>query len=246
MKLKDIINEWSQTPKSVIEYLQNKGYKLLGKGVDQSAFEEPKTGKVLKIFGAKKAKSSKANPGHIMFEVWHEYCEKNKYNPFLPKFSGWTYFDFQDQTFMQIRMERLIPIDSGVSNALEFLSDSFYNYPIDKFDDVKDHILSQIGKEHFTSHKYFSADDLDMPSFFGIPSHDLDELNQLMILLGKKKFLLLLDTLKEVGEISKKKGYHFDLHEGNFMHRHDGVPVIVDPWVVDSYRSVGKMSRGLK
>jgi hypothetical protein len=67
MRLKEFLNEWSKTPTGVINYLKEKGYKLLGYGVDQYAFEEPSTGKVLKIFGAKKNKLAKANPGHIIF-----------------------------------------------------------------------------------------------------------------------------------------------------------------------------------
>lgn len=253
MRLKEFLNEWSNTSKNVIQYLQDKGYKLLGQGVDQSAFEEPNTGKVLKIFGSKKFKTIKANPGHIMFEVWHEYCTKNKSNPFLPKFNGWTYFDFEDQTYMQIRMERLIPVESGIANALEMLANNFERIPNNKFDEVVEFILNQIGKDISDKMRYdidAKINDDDPPILlkldFSIAAYALDELNQLMIMIGKNKFVQLLRTIKEVAELSKKKGYQFDLHAGNFMHRNDGIPVIVDPWVVDSYRSVGKMSRGYK
>jgi hypothetical protein len=149
-------------------------------------------------------------------------------------------------------MERLIKIDSDVGSALEALGDEFYRIPNNQFDAAVEFILSQIGKQMSDAFNYEieRRDEDDQPEIhkynFELYPYVMDELNQLVILIGKNKFVQLMRTIKDVAELSKKKGYHFDLHEGNFMHRHDGVPVIVDPWVTDSYRSVGKMSRGYK
>ena len=61
----------------------------------------------------------------------------------------------------------------------------------------------------------------------------MEELEKLLVMLGKKKFEELLYTIADVAHTGRDKGYTFDLHGGNFMHRNDGIPVIVDPWVYD-------------
>jgi hypothetical protein len=52
----------------------------------------------------------------------------------------------------------------------------------------------------------------------------------LAIFFGRKKFNLLWDTLCDMSDLAKEHGWYLDLHSDNFMHRNDGIPVIVDPW----------------
>ena len=50
MRVSDFVSE-AYTSDAIIQHLQSKGYKKLGKGADQVVFLEPGTGLILKIFG---------------------------------------------------------------------------------------------------------------------------------------------------------------------------------------------------
>jgi len=53
-----------------------------------------------------------------------------------------------------------------------------------------------------------------------------------MLLLGEQHFVQLFKTIAELCKIGRSRKYQNDLHDENFMHRNDGIPVIVDPWVL--------------
>lgn len=218
LSFKKFITEWSHTPASITKYLQARGYKKLGNGVDQTAFLEPGTDQVLKIFGSH---YSGHNEGHDMFAHWAKYCKDRPTNPFLPKFSGWTKFkyDRDDKDYLQIRMEKLQKLPKKLANALGYIS----GYMGDGGDaqKIKKLVLKQLGSKQ---------KDLEKESALHI--EDFDEINKLAILLGEEKFNLLLDTMIDLCKIANRKNYDFDLHGNNFMHRNDGTPIIVDPWVV--------------
>lgn len=95
----------SQFAPGIREYLEDRGYKFLGKGVDQMAFLEPDSGWVLKIFGA--GKDGRPNPSHKMFFVWAQFCMAKPDNPFLPRFAGYEAFKWEGALYLQIRQERL-------------------------------------------------------------------------------------------------------------------------------------------
>jgi hypothetical protein len=199
-------------------HMKNLGYKKLGSGVDQMAFEEPKTGEVIKIFGY----TYEGDGSHHMFETWARYCKKNHSNPFLPKFGGWKKFHFEDETYIQIRMERLIELPNELGLALENLARILRTCR--DTDEMIDEILNLVGEDSVPSNHKLLTHNHDL---FG---SDMTEINKLAILLGKdfKKFL---QTLANVIEIGDDNNFEIDLHAGNFMHRYDGHPVIVDPWV---------------
>jgi hypothetical protein len=217
VSFKKFITEWSHTPDSITKYLQAKGYKKLGNGVDQTAFLEPGTEQVLKVFGSH---YSGHNEGHDMFAYWAKYCKDHSKNPFLPKFSGWTNFTYgkDGKDYLQIRMEKLQKLPPKLSNALGMISGYIEDGDPQK---IKKLVLKQLGSKQ---------KDLENESALYIK--DFDEINQLAILLGEEKFNLLLDTIISLCKIANQRDYNFDLHGSNFMHRNDGTPIIVDPWVV--------------
>jgi hypothetical protein len=211
----EVLDEFSNTDKSIVSHLKKQGYKLLGQGVDQTAFLEP-GGTVLKIFGTQsdtKApgtpdKKPKFSADHKMFFRWAEYCNKNKNNPFLPKFSGFESFYWKDRVYLQIRQEMLKPIAGPGATLLSKFAEAIYGDFIETLPELE---------------KW-------MAEF--APSY-MPNLQQLKKQLGPKGLQLLFSTMLKVYRIGDQRGYMFDLHAGNFMARSDGTPVILDPWVVD-------------
>jgi len=205
MRVSDL-QEFSTTSKKVERILKTKGYKKLGAGVDQTAYLEPSTGLVLKVFGTQGGESF--SPDHRMFFTWAKYCMKNSKNPFLPKFSGYESFVLDGDRYLQIRQELLKP--AGRVGSLLGL-----------FSEVVD------GEENSTLQ---DAEDYVAGSY---PSY-IPDLQKLKNQLGPKGLQLLFSTMQTVFRKGTRRGYTFDLHAGNFMTRSDGTPVIVDPWVMDN------------
>ena len=77
----------------------------MGAGVDQTAYLEPGTGYVLKIFGTQGGKDFSQD--QKMFFKFAKFCMKNQDNPFLPRFYGYESFEFKGKTYLQIRTEQL-------------------------------------------------------------------------------------------------------------------------------------------
>lgn len=222
MRFKEYLVEWSTTSPKIKKKLVAKGYKYLGKGVDQTAYLEPKTGKVLKIFGTAESERKTTKSGfskdHYLFKNWVSYCESHNGNEFLPKFDGWESFELDGEKYLQIRMERLQKLPSDLGDCLQDLANRL-EVPRGEQKAAIQKIMDDVGKgAESTNSKYMK----------GV----YDELSKLAILLGDKGLRQLLETIAELYTLAKKNGYTFDLHGGNFMHRNDGIPVIVDPWVV--------------
>jgi hypothetical protein len=115
MKIQDIIvedqqvlDEFSSMHSGIRKALEAKGYRRLGKGVDQEAYLEPGGKTVLKIFGTQ-GNQNKLSADQKMFAKWADFCQRNSDNPFLPKFSGWETFEFKGKLYLQIRTEFLKP-----------------------------------------------------------------------------------------------------------------------------------------
>jgi hypothetical protein len=211
----DIVDEWSQTDPGIRKALEEKGYKFLDNGVDQSAYIEPGTGWILKIFGTQQNSKFEGTPtfskDHKMFFKWAKFCMKNSDNPFLPRFGGYESFEWKGKTYLQIRQEQLKSVNNNVGELLEALADivSSYgnNFTWDRFcmkfdDDLKD-------EEYQYSKRLVKLIDGDL-----------------------QKSKLFYETLKSLYDISEKqRNYIWDMHKGNFMMR-GKTPVIVDPWVV--------------
>jgi len=124
------LTEFSTTDKKIDRILKDKGYKRLGAGVDQTAYREPGTGLVLKIFGTQGGESFSRD--HRMFFAWAKYCMKNSTNPFLPKFSGYESFVLDGDRYLQIRQEALKPADY-MGDTLSEIADSVEHNGIRNF-----------------------------------------------------------------------------------------------------------------
>jgi hypothetical protein len=204
MRVSDL-QEFSTTSKKVERILTKKGYKKLGAGVDQTAYLEPGTGLVLKVFGTQGGESF--SPDHKMFFTWAKYCMANSKNPFLPKFGGYESFVLDGDRYLQIRQELLKPA-GRVGRLLALFSEVLDDEGSSTLQDAEDYVAESY------------------PSY-------IPDLQKLKKQLGPKGLQLLFSTMLTVYRTSTRRGYTFDLHAGNFMVRSDGTPVIVDPWVVD-------------
>jgi hypothetical protein len=221
VNFKEFLLEHSFTPRSIRAQLLAKGYKFLGKGVDQSAYLEPKTGRILKIFGTQQSSLDKATAdgftyAHLMFKVWVDYCNKNKANPFLPKYDGWESFELNGKKFLQIRMEPLLELTKLLGRFLEDVI--VWTAHNNRKHEKNLNILKNFKERSWTG-KVSKQND-----------GEIEENSKLMLLLGEEKYDLLVKTIREVCDLGKKHGWEIDLHFGNFMMRGDGTPVIVDPW----------------
>jgi len=78
------LEEFSTTDKGIRSELEAKGYQFLGKGVDQTAYLEPSTGLVLKVFGTQGNRQN-FSADQKMFFAWYDYCSKHSDNPFVAK-----------------------------------------------------------------------------------------------------------------------------------------------------------------
>jgi hypothetical protein len=201
--------------KGINDTLINKGYQYLGQGVDQIAYLEPSTGQVLKIFGADKTSFFESS-GHKMFKIWADYCKHNSNNPFLPKYSGWAKFEFDGDTYLQIRMEQLgkFPYnwDSALGELAFLAADS----------DITAHDI-------MTSVANWQNDDITL-GYRTLNSASALALTELIVHVGETGFVQLYNTIVQLETIARKYDWSMDLHNDNFLIRNDGTPVIVDPW----------------
>ena len=198
------LTEYSKTSNKIDRILKAKGYKRLGAGVDQTAYLEPGTGLVLKVFGTQGGESFSAD--HKMFFAWAKYCMKNADNPFLPRFAGYESFVLDGDRYLQIRQEPLKPL--GVAgHVLELLATAIEDEGIRTLEEAEEFIKD-------FNEQYVST------------------LKKLKQQLGSGGLDLMFSTMLRLYLFGKKNGWHFDLHAGNFMQRVNGTPVIVDPWAL--------------
>ena len=199
------LTEYSTTSKKIDRILKAKGYKKLGAGVDQTAYLEPGTGYVLKVFGTQGGETFSRD--HRMFFAWAKYCMKNSSNPFLPKFAGYDSFVLDGDRYLQIRQEALQPIGT-LGRVLDLMAQAIEDDGAKTLDDAK---------EFIEDHGYIN---------------DPKTLEKLEKQIGKNGLELFFSTMLQVYLTGRKNGWFYDLHAGNFMRRADGTPVIVDPWVL--------------
>lgn len=212
------LQEYSYMDADIQDVLEQKGYKLLGSGVDQAAYLAPGGEAVLKIFGSKRsgAETRTLSKDQKMFLQWAQYCANHAGNPFLPRFlkgeggQPWAPFLFRGRHYLQIWQERLYPLTYTQGVVLVDLVDIFGLGSLQEIMQVL-----RTGKETEW-----------------IKRSDLGVVKQLIKKLGQRPVYQLLKTINDLDQIAKKQGWVLDLHEGNFMRRQNGHPVIVDPWVV--------------
>ena len=199
----------------VRKVLQDKGYQYLGSGVDKQAWLEPGTGQVLIVFGYRKDNKEDFSPDQRMFIDWINYCNKNKNNLHLPRFSGFESFQFQGKNYIQARMERLNEVPARIKELVSYL------------DRAADHMGA----------KDFDAA-LKRLTFAGNYDEEADEfkydtVEQIVNFLGgPDQATNLLNTVHQVKQFSRQHGYSLDLHSGNYMQRANGTIVVNDPFVL--------------
>ena len=125
--------------------------------------------------------------------------------------------------YLQIRMEKLQKLPWRLSAALheltEYLGDTGKRGIIELMKNVHDLLGDN------------EDGDVNIDLGDNLSHEEAEEIEKLVVLLGEKQFRLLLDTIVDLAHIASENSYDFDLHGDNFMHRNDGIPVIVDPWV---------------
>lgn len=204
MKTQELLEYY--VDRGIIDTLEKKGYKKLGKGQDQIAFLEPGTGMVLKIFGSSEMGDTGFTKPQMSFKVFADYCQANSDNPFLPQFYGWETFKFKGKTYLQIRMERLF----------QFLG-------VEHWADALEVIVIYAEKSKSPKAKEKFIQDHVKYEFY-------EKYQQLFVHLGREGFDQLWDTIYDLGQIAKKNKLYLDLHRGNFMMGSDGEIVINDPF----------------
>ena len=199
----------------ISQYLAKRGYQYLGGGIDKQAYLESSTGQVLIVFGYRK-EYSEFSPDQRMFINWINYCNKNKDNPHLPRFSGFETFQFQGKNYIQARMEALRELPDEVG------------YLVGNIEEV----TMQMGRGNFdramkilTGYAQDSSYEGDQPLWYEVK----DSIN---FLGGPESAKNLLTTVKTVQQFAKKHNYSIDLHRGNYMARPDGTIVVNDPFVI--------------
>ena len=212
-----VVDEWSDTDRGIGTVLKQKGYRKLGSGVDQTAYLEPGTGWILKIFGTKSdAHFTGGKPrfsnDHKMFFAWAKFCMGTD-NPFLPRFGGYDSFEWKGKTYLQIRQEPLTKMPVRAGKLLW---------------DITDWIEGTRGNSSWSEfRRRFNGRWRDSP--------DNNYFVQLLAVMGGDEVAakLFYKTLTSLYKIGAKKGWNWDLHQDNFMMR-GKTPVIVDPWVVSN------------
>ena len=216
------LQEFSTTDPGIQDYLEQRGYRLLGKGVDQMAFAEPDTGLILKVFGTQ-CTGSEANPrlsqDQQMFRLYAGFCERNRGNPFLPRIHGYETFVYPTQwgkrtqrcLYLQIRTEPLQHY-TGIER--------------DVLNDMSNAVRDNVTWDQYYSDMEYQTDD-DAQEWYAPAWNRMTNSPEKIKMWGE--FYRTMRTLYEIGS---RQGYAWDLHGDNVMRRSDGTPVIVDPWVI--------------
>ena len=194
--------------------LIDQGYKYLGSGIDKQAYLEPSTGQALIIFGYRK-NIDDFSPDQRMFIDWIKYCNANKNNPNLPKFSGFESFQFYGKNYIQARMEPLQEVTDQVKNIVNYLETVI--------DEISQGDINAAFE--YLAKKGYYDEKIDYFKPYTV-KQVVDYLG------GLKRAKNLLQTVHDVAMFGAKNRYNIDLHSGNYMQRSDGTIVVNDPFVI--------------
>lgn len=189
--------------------LMAKGYQYLGGGIDKQAYLEP-NGQVYIVFGYRKGFEN-ISPDQRMFVNWIAYCNKNRNNPHLPRFSGFETFEFQGRKYIQARMETLRELPDEIGHLVGGIQDA----------------VKKINKNNIDKAFEVIADyaEVEAPGFYTVEK-------TIELLGGPEQAKNLLKTIKIVEKFARQNNYSLDLHSGNYMQRPDGTIVVNDPYVL--------------
>lgn len=208
----------SNVPDGIVSILKKKGYKLLGRGADQLAFLEPGSNMILKVFGTSRSGSNTwdLTPAQRTFKAFADYCASHPDNQFLPQFAGWEKFQYEDELYLQIRMERLFEF-KGSREWTILLAELASTAELSKSNETKQSFIDE----------WVGNDDYDYKS-----RSDHRAAAELFTHLGDDGFNQLWDTIYDLAKIADRENFNVDLHEGNFMLGSDGHIVISDPFFI--------------
>ncbi len=198
----------------ISQALAKKGYQYLGGGIDKQAYLEPGTGQVLVVFGYRKGMKD-FSPDQRMFIDWIAYCNANKNNPHLPKFSGFESFQFHGQNYIQARMEALRELPDEVGDL------------VGQLDQVTKKKYQDYRKQLKTAAQYATFQSSEEGNNTWYELEDVIE-----YLGGEQAAENLLQTVYQVQKFAKQHRFTVDLHRGNYMQRSDGTIVVNDPFVL--------------
>ena len=235
MKINEFLAEAYVDPE-IVKILIDKGYKKIGKGVDQVVFLEPGTGLVLKIFGTSiddSGSSTELTNAQKSFKTFYELSKADPGNEFLPQIIGYETFMFGGKPYLQIRMERLFEFGRRRQGP-GGLGVEYWNS-----------VLADMAEAIERGEKYdafwkSAFKDLSriQPLYKRIRLMRTQEpMQQFALHVGEEGLRKLWSTIVMLKQVSKKNGYVLDLHEGNFMLGSDGTPVISDPFFMGWGRS---------
>ena len=194
--------------------LADKGYQYLGGGIDKQAYLEP-NGQVYIVFGYRKGVDD-FSPDQRMFINWINYCNKNKNNPHLPRFSGFESFQYQGKNYIQARMETLRELPDEVGFLIGNVSDAVWKLGKGDYDRAFKNI-AQWGTD--------SSLEQDRIEHYDVK-------RAIKLLGGLKSAKDLLKTVDILKQFALKHNFSIDLHRGNYMQRPDGTIVVNDPFVI--------------
>lgn len=199
------------------------GYKKIGSGTDATVWA-PKDGSdfVIKFV----VSTDDGEIAEEVFNEFYEYCKSHKSNPHLPKFHEKNQVEIDGTNYLQIDMERLIPIKDPFIEAVVY---HFSDYASD--DLTWKEVCSNLGSEESADKseetwQTYKTRNSDVSRIARISSKKMvarfiDEQDQ------HKK---LYETMKKLFKIGMKKSFFWDLHTANLMQRPNGDIVIIDPW----------------
>lgn len=195
--LDNSISELSFTDPGIKNHLVKLGYRSVGKGKDQTTWLAPDGG-ILKIFGTQQGQQG-FTEDHRMFAAWVKYTEDHSDNRYMPHFSDWHSFEYpldSNQKYLQIKMEKLTPINDSLIKGL-----------LDQFD-----IFVEMGR---TYEYLIQIVKKKLGAKFNSP-----------IIQSLFKDSLLWDTVLDLHTIAERKGWGLDLHAANYMLRGNQIIIV--------------------
>ena len=210
----------------IVKRMKELGYKKLGAGVDAVAFTKHE-GTVIKILVPRGDDETKLNMERTLkpFTLFYKFCMQHQNLPCLPKFheiSGahTSPFVVNGTEYLQIAMERLLPMQSGSLNlGMAWLLSSL-SADVTKWEHMADILDDPADIES------------EMNSYPGGSKGKIIKMMQNMTKHEWLKYEIVGKTMLLLYTVGKQNKLDWDLHTNNIMQRADGMMVIIDPWVL--------------
>jgi putative chitinase len=193
------------------KFLRDQGYKQVGQGADKTVWTKDQGPAILILMPEEHINS--AAPLALRFL---KFSLDNPNNPFLPKFvpmkdpvsgdvSRVSSFNFDDEKYYQIAVEKLLPLRSKF------------------WDEVIEEIDVHLHRRSWPELLGY------LQKYPGVPVNQ-KILSYMKDAESKNKIHLLFTTIQKLHAIGNKNNYDMDIRPANIMQRQDGTPVFIDPW----------------